>query len=176
MVSGDAIAPAISSCFRASHYESGRKYYSVRRKSNVRVNQTDSELGRPIAPLRWSILLNGTGSELLNGRLPHPMRAMSSGIPSPASRIAVMLPMATGSLQQKTPVGRGSRLITLTDACYPASEADMAHSSMLTMYFPVTGMPWVVSVRLYPSSCPNAGLAWIPPIYADNYEDIELRP
>ncbi len=91
--------------------------------------------------LRWSTLLNGTRSELSNWRLPHPINATSSGILSPASRIAVIAPIATGSLQQKIPVGHGLTAMSLIAAWYPARDADVSSRSALTMYSGFTGMP-----------------------------------
>jgi hypothetical protein len=71
-----------------------------------------------------------------SGTLPVDGRARKFGC-LPALRCG----FCSSPMQQKIPFGQGSRLITLTAAWYPASEADMAHSSTLTMYFRVTGMP-----------------------------------
>jgi hypothetical protein len=82
------------------------------------------------------------------------------GILSPASRIAVIAPIATGSLQQKIPMGQGLTAISLVAAWYPASDADLSSRSALTMYSGFTGMPCRARVCVSPFNRPRAVPRW----------------
>jgi hypothetical protein len=123
------MAPAISSCRRASNHESGLKEYGFRPQANLLMNQTDSEFGRP--PPDHS-------APLVNTAQWHPQPAVEWQVAASNESNVFRYPDSgvqdcrhgangDGSLRQKIPVGRGSRLITLTAAWYPASEAWHIH-------------------------------------------------
>ena len=60
----------------------------------------------PIILLFWSTDESSTRRKSEYDRFPQPATAMSSGTRNPASRMARMVPKATGSLKQKIPSGR----------------------------------------------------------------------